>query len=394
MNNIIFMDKVIFYLLICYALLSCISIGGTSIVLALAFIVAVIRFAKQPVKPDMDRGLAKAMIFFFLTLVVSSIAAYDPAFSLNQVWKYFYRMAPLFLVVFFIKDRQQMLIILLALSTSIFIADSYAIWQGMHGQGRAAAFGANAMILAGYLVQMIPLLLVMAVQKDYLGTKNRILLATVFLFSLIALIYNGTRGAWVAVAVCLLLYGFMSIRKNKYILPSIMIFLLVVGIVIGETPALDKRLDSITDLNNRSNAERLMLWQSGWNMLKDYPVVGVGPGNFEKFYQEIYILPTAKQPELSHAHNNFVHMAAETGILGLTGFVYLFGYISYISLRRYWLCPGNAWAVGCFFVTVGLLIQGLTEFNFGNSAVTRLYWFIVGLMIVSGNMFNNREKLD
>lgn len=100
----------------------------------------------------------------------------------------------------------------------------------------------------------------------------------------------------------------------------------------------------------------------------------------------------AKEPDLSHAHNNFVHMAAETGILGLTGFVYMFGYILYISWQRCRLFPANIWAAGCFFVTVGLLMQGLTEFNFGNSAVTRLYWFIVGLMLVSGSMYDNRGK--
>ena len=29
--------------------------------------------------------------------------------------------------------------------------------------------------------------------------------------------------------------------------------------------------------------------------------------------------------------------------------------------------------------TVGILLQGLTEFNFGNAAVIRLYWFFAGL---------------
>ncbi|CVK19944.1 O-antigen ligase family protein [Sporomusa sphaeroides] len=392
MSNIAFLDKAIFYMLTCYALFSCISIAGTSIALSLAVILAVIRLVKQPEKPDMDRGLVQALLFFFLTLLISALAAYDSATGFAQVWKYFYRMVPLFLVVLFIKKPQQMVVVLLALSVSIFIAGSYTIWQGIHGQQRAAAFGANAMILAGYLVQMIPLLFVMVTAKGYLEKRKRMLLAIVLLISLLALVFNATRGAWVAVAVSLLLYGLMNIKKHKYILPSIVIVCLGVGIVIGATPALEKRVASITDLTERSNAERLLLWQSGWNMFKDHPLTGVGPDNFETLYQGKYVLPAAKQPELSHAHNNFVHMAAETGILGLTGFVYMFGYILYISWHRYRLSPANIWAAGCFFVTVGLLMQGLTEFNFGNSAVTRLYWFIVGLMLVSGSIYNNREN--
>ena len=392
MINIFLMDKAIFYLLICYAVLSCITIAGTSIILALAFVLAVIRYIKQPIKPVLNRSLIAAIAVFFCTALLSALTAYEPITSLKQLWKYFYRMVPFFLSVFFVRTRQQLTVIMLALGVSIFIADSYAIWQGIRGQSRATAFGANAMILAGYLVQMIPLLLVMIADKECLGKRTRSPLALIFLLSLIALIYNGTRGAWVAVAFAFVVYGIMSINHNKYILPSVLILFIAAGTVFGMTPALQQRAQSIVDINDRSNSERIALWKSGWNMFREHPLTGIGLGNFEKLYQEKYILPEAKNRNLSHAHNNFVHIAAETGILGLAGFIYMFGYIVCFSWRQYRLSPSNAWAIGCFLVTISLLTQGLTEFNFRNSAVMRLYWLIVGLMLVSGTLYTDKYR--
>lgn len=167
-------------------------------------------------------------------------------------------------------------------------------------------------------------------------------------------------------------------------------------------PALQQRAQSITDLNHRSNTERILLWKSSWAIIKDHPLTGVGSNNFRILYQGKYILPEAKEPHLGHAHNNFIQIAAEAGILGLTGFVCLFGYILSFSWRQWRACQKNIFALGCFLVTISLLIQGLTEFNFLHSGVMRLYWLIVGLMMAACKIYpmlcqfeeiNGRDKI-
>lgn len=227
-----FTDKAVFYLLTCYAALFSISSDANTI-LKLAIVVAVIRCIKKSVRLDLDRGLTVAIIFFFCTLLVSSIAAYEPLTSFKRVWRYFYYMAPLFLAVLFLKNRQQLIVLLLALVASICVSDSYAIWQGLQGQQRVVAFTNHAMVLAGYLIQMLPLILVMLAEKTELRKGVRIGLSVIFLLSLVALIYNGTRGAWGAVAVTFLIYGMITIKRNKYILPGIIILFIMTGIVLG-----------------------------------------------------------------------------------------------------------------------------------------------------------------
>ncbi|MCM0758019.1 O-antigen ligase family protein [Sporomusa sphaeroides DSM 2875] len=380
MNTITFIDKAVFYLLTCYAAVFSIS-SDASTILKLAIIAAGIRCIKKPIRLDLDRGLATTIIFFFCTLLVSSITAYEPLTSFKQVGEYLYYMVPLFLAVLFVKKRKQLIVLLLALVVSTCVSDSYAIWQGLQGQQRAAAFTAHPMLLAGYLVQMLPLILIVLAEKTELRKGMRMGLLVVFLLSLAALIYNGTRGAWVAVAITFSVYGMITVKRNKYILPSIIILFIMTGIVLGMNPAFQNRVQSITDLNNQSNKERILLWKSSWNIIKDHPLTGVGSNNFRILYQEKYILPEAKEPHLTHAHNNFIHIAAEAGILGLTGFVCLFGYILKFSWRQWRACPENIFALGCFLVTISLLLQGLTEFNFFHSRVMRLYWLIVGFML-------------
>ena len=43
------------------------------------------------------------------------------------------------------------------------------------------------------------------------------------------------------------------------------------------------------------------------------------------------------------------------------------------------MTQGSFWGYMLFFATLGLLLQGLTEFNFGNAAVIRLFWLLAGV---------------
>lgn len=66
--------------------------------------------------------------------------------------------------------------------------------------------------------------------------------------------------------------------------------------------------------------ERLELWDAGWRMVQDAPWLGVGAGNYPRFVR-LYL--SEKYAGLG-AHNNFIQVAAETGIPGLFLYTTLF----------------------------------------------------------------------
>lgn len=104
----------------------------------------------------------------------------------------------------------------------------------------------------------------------------------------------------------------------------------------------DVRTVNITP-DNFAVVERMAHLQAGWAMLKTYPITGVGPGNFSLAYEgrgAPGLSPFSIHPwytSQGHAHNYYLHLAAETGVLGLLAYLLLLGLLvvqGYISLRR------------------------------------------------------------
>lgn len=79
---------------------------------------------------------------------------------------------------------------------------------------------------------------------------------------------------------------------------------------------------------NFSTVERMAHWQAALDMASAHPVTGVGLGNYEVVYFQ-YAL--ARWPHaLGHAHNDYLNILAETGIIGLalalTGWALIVGW--------------------------------------------------------------------
>ncbi len=83
----------------------------------------------------------------------------------------------------------------------------------------------------------------------------------------------------------------------------------------------DMRAAPVND-ENFAIVERLAHWQAALNMADARPWLGVGLGNYEAAYPR-YGLPSWPRP-LGHAHNDYLNTLAETGLLGLSA--YLFGW--------------------------------------------------------------------
>ena len=81
--------------------------------------------------------------------------------------------------------------------------------------------------------------------------------------------------------------------------------------------------------------QRMAIWQAAWDMFQDHPLLGVGLGNFDTAYL-VYALPG--WPELpGHAHNYYLNLLAEVGLLGLGAYLALLtSFLAYTvrALRR------------------------------------------------------------
>lgn len=163
---------------------------------------------------------------------------------------------------------------------------------------------------------------------------------------LLGLLTSWSRGAWLGFigASAVMLWSFPRQRW----LGTIAILggggLLLVLAPLGVLPAtLTNRLTSFThDLTNVQDVrgvvisnenfaviERLAHWQAAGEMAKTSPWLGVGFGNYEIAYPHFALINW--QFALGHAHNYYLNLLAETGIIGLLAYLVMWGIIFALS---------------------------------------------------------------
>ncbi|MFI5272098.1 MAG: O-antigen ligase family protein [Ktedonobacterales bacterium] len=131
--------------------------------------------------------------------------------------------------------------------------------------------------------------------------------------------------------------------------------------------------DAAVTSANFSTMERLAHWIAGLRMFAAHPLLGVGAGNFNAAYPH-YVVNLALWPEaLGHAHNYYINVAAETGILGLLAFLAFAAGVVAVAWQATrpapTAAPGSggaaiptrALAIGFFAVVAALLAHNLTD---------------------------------
>lgn len=192
----------------------------------------------------------------------------------------------------------------------------------------------------------------------------------------LTLLLTFTRSVWIgwAVAVFTVLV-FTRARIAFYALPVLIVFVTFLPL------PLFSRLISTFDLQQSSNFDRIRMLEAGVEMIRDYPLLGVGPANVKETYS-LYRRQDAPRPRPPHLHNNVVQLWAERGVLGVAAYVVLLALFLRECIRE-WKGPNRMWAEIGVAVTVSLAVAGLFEFNFGDTEVFYMLLNLMGLIAVS-----------
>ncbi len=385
------MDCIFINIIYLFALISFVSIAAGNVFLGIVVLLFFISVYKHKIDINKNfKGYYFAIAIFVFTMLLSALFSGDIVYGLNR-WAdmWIWRFMPFIVITTMITEPNKSLNILKVSCIGISIGILCLIYQGVSGDGRAAGFFGHPMTFAGYLCMYLPLFLI-GYFDNLFGSKYRNVSGLLFVAGIAALIFNGTRGAWIAVAITsgILLLYYMFKNKRNLIIGTVVIALC--GGILVNNDAFMHRVSTITNNRYQSNSERLLMWNSAWNMFKDHPVFGVGLGQYKDNYQHKYISPKAKEPNLAHAHNNFLQMLAENGVVGFIGFISMFMYIAGYNLKQFFT-EKNIYSLAICAVTVTLLLQGCTEFNFGNSAVVKSYWLVLGCLVVLAESFKKKE---
>lgn len=189
------------------------------------------------------------------------------------------------------------------------------------------------------------------------------------------LLLTFTRSVWLGfTAAAFLVLFFARPRLAFYAVPVVIIFITFLPL------PLFGRLVSTFDLQQSSNFDRIRMLQAGVEMIKDQPLLGVGPANVKNSYA-LYRKHDAPRPRPPHLHNNVVQLWAERGILGLIAYLVLLALFLRECIVR-WHGPNRMWAEIGVAVTVSLAVAGLFEFNFGDTEVLYVLLNLFALVVV------------
>lgn len=192
----------------------------------------------------------------------------------------------------------------------------------------------------------------------------------------VTLLLTFTRSVWLGWIVAVLVVLAMSrLRLVFYALPALVLFIAFLPL------PLFSRFVSTFDTTRSSNLDRIRMVEAGVAMIRDHPLLGVGPGNVKEKYP-LYRREDAPRPRPPHLHNNVVQLWAERGILGLAAYVLLM----ILFLRECALARGSEgrkWRDVGVAVCVSLAVAGLFEFNFGDTEVFYLLMNLFALVAVS-----------
>lgn len=126
-------------------------------------------------------------------------------------------------------------------------------------------------------------------------------------------------------------------------------------------------------------SERPQWWRTSMQFIRQYPLTGIGPGRFRYEYQ--LNGPPEQYDTPYHAHNIYLHIAAEHGIPSLLLFLWMVTIIcqSVFAMRQ----ATDFWGMGTFIGASGFLISalvyGLAD-NILHQRTVLLFWFIIGII--------------
>lgn len=215
--------------------------------------------------------------------------------------------------------------------------------------------------------------------------KWRVVYGIGIVLSINTIIISGSRSVLIGIAIALIIIMLLRFRINKkyFIYTGILI---IAGLLIIEfTPLNNIIVDTIENKQTKtidlSAYGRLVIWKGALLQFQNEGIIkqlfGIGIGNFYTIKYPFVIFSSATHA--SGAHNNFLHVLLETGIIGLILFLTYFIQIIRELFKRI-KCDHLAFAF--LFSTLALIFSGLTQETFWFQPAFGPFWMYYTFILV------------
>ncbi|HML89182.1 MAG TPA: O-antigen ligase family protein [Methylomusa anaerophila] len=299
-----------------------------------------------------------------------------------------------YLVINNIHSIDQVKRLVFSLLSSAVLVSLYGFYQYLHGvdisafewvdgeqfpelKTRIFSTMGNPNLLAGFLVIVMSLTAGLAFHSQKAQLKVLLFSIVIVLGGCLVLTYS--RGAWLSILVVIGIYGKLYNRKI-----FVITLCLLLALVLFHNGVLERFVSIASPTTDSSSALRIALWESTLAMIIDKPILGIGWGAYWMVYPKYDFFLSDPTIKMFHAHNMYLHIAAEIGIPGLMVFLaILYGHtrkaMTVLNLTQ------NCWVAGLMLGVVasilGIAISGLTDYIMYNIQMSMLFWLLNAIVV-------------
>lgn len=327
---------------------------------------------------------------------ITSLWASNPAASINFAVRVGQMVGLYILVLNYCRSPRQLNILTLSFIAGALLAAAASVFKGVD-TGVIKESGRITFAKSGYdpnyFSSVISLALIMMFYYFY-KAKPILLKALIVLGAMIiayTIIRAQSRTVWIAVPASFMITTLLLHRNSRivnYAAKASVILLLALASAYYSGIVNESIIERFETLSNTFSTDsedkatgRWEIWGTGLEMIKANPLFGVGLGNFKSVYQDYasYGLST------HGAHNNFIVVFAEMGLVGLVIFCSIFIYVfkTMLNIKDQVTC----FVFMCLFLC--LTIEGLALITYA----LPWFWFVMVIIALRGKFEKQFDRL-
>jgi O-antigen ligase len=247
-------------------------------------------------------------------------------------------------------------------------------------KGRGSGTFMNPNHLAAFLGMTVPLALAYTVMGR-LSATVRVLLAYGAVVMLAGIAVSVSRGGIVTAVITLLVFCGALLVQRDFWKSALVILCILTALGAGAASQFDsihKRFDQLFD-HEPLQDERAFYWEGAWQLFRQAPVWGIGPGHFDVRYPSVRAWRVQDRPE--YAHNDYLNTLCDWGVVGMVlvaavcGLLWWGVFLVWRSVRKPSHEMGSrfsdrsAFVVGAAIALLAVMLHCIVEFNMQRPAL-------------------------
>ena len=395
-------DRIIYFSIIFLPFSIAIAIAPMNIFAGFLIVSFLIKKSLLKESPFINTGLNLALVLLLAVTSISVINSIDLQDSLKGgIFKLLRYIIIFFILSQEIKDKRHIKWITTSIIFGMVLISLDGIWQVLRGSDfirgylpvvniglvRATASFKDSNNMGIYLSAFFPI--IFGLTLFYFKLRLKIIMIGASAISLAGIMLTYSRPTLLAVFIAV---AFFALAKRNKLLSLLLIALILASpFILPRSFKQWAKQMGYNPIRVMCNDDRIAIFRNSINMIQAHPIIGVGANTFMKNYKYYKESPEYRgiiTSDYVYAHNNFLHMAAEIGLIGLGVFLWML-YKIFLESRRIYLAFDDKYlkiiSLSLTASLIAFLVNGLSESSLYSSRVAILFWYIIGFIFAQKN---------